>query len=100
MSGNDVSPLQLIERVATLERSLRRTRLGFYALLLLSLVLSTAAWRVSSEVSAEKVILTDDIGTQIMVLRGVDGVTGPSLVLETPGGRQVLLLGPAVRPIR
>jgi hypothetical protein len=88
------------ERLFALERSLRRTRLGLGALVLVLAVLAAAGWRRVETVEAERVLLVDDVGTPVIALRGVLGTPTPSLILETPGGLRVLTLGPAVRPVR
>jgi hypothetical protein len=90
----------LSARLSSLEGSLRRTRLALSAVVLLLMVVAAAAWRAQNTVEAAKVLLTDDVGTPVIVLRGVLGTPIPSLVLETPGGTHVLTLGPVVRPVR
>lgn len=100
MSGDIPGLPELTDRIRVLERSLRATRVGLCAVLLFGVVLLASAWRPGNTVAAERVILTDDIGTQIMVLRAVDGFEVPALIMETPGGKQVMVLGPAARPVR
>jgi hypothetical protein len=90
----------LCARLSALETSLRRTRLGLAGSVLLAVVVSAAGWWAPKTVEAERVLLTDDLGTPVVVLRGVLGTPTPALVLETPGGSHILTLGPVLRPVR
>jgi hypothetical protein len=100
MTDPNSSVAMLSARLSSLEGSLRRTRLALAATALLLVVTFAVGWRAEKTVEAERVLLTDDVGTPVIVLRGVLGTPLPSLVLETPRGTQLLTLGPVVRPVR
>ena len=100
MTEASLTLVNLSGRLAVVETSLRRTRLALVTAVLLVGALASAAWRSPAAVEAERLLLTDDVGTPVIVLRGVLGTPTPSLILETPGGVQVLALGPAARPVR
>ena len=100
MNGPNLTLTVVAARLSSLEGSLRRTQLLLAATALLLVVVSAAGWQAEKTVEAEKVLLTDGVGTPVIVLRGVLGTPIPSLVLETPGGTHVLTLGPVVRPVR
>lgn len=100
MTHDSLTLARLSDRIAAAEASLRRTRLALAATLLCVGVLALSAGWSSKTVEAEKVLFTDDVGTPVIVLRGVPGTPTPGLVLETPGGVEVLTLGPAMRQVR
>ena len=100
MTDPDLTLATLCTRVSGLEAALRRTRMALAAAALLLVVAFAGGWRAAKDVEAEKVVLTDDAGTPVIVLRGMPGTPMPALVLETPEGGRVLTLGPVVRPVR
>ena len=91
----------LESRVLRLEGSLRRARLALAGLCAVLVLLALVAWRRDDDVRTQRLVLTNDLDAAVMVLRGVSSASGPGLVLETPSGQRILLLGgDAVRPVR
>jgi hypothetical protein len=89
----------LDQRVASLEGSLRRTRVLALALgaAWLWLALAGFARQTQEEVVTQRLVLTDAADSAVVVL-----VAGPesSLVVQTPAGTEVVRLGgPAARRI-
>jgi hypothetical protein len=85
-------------RVDRLEGALRRSRRVAVALAAALALVVLVAWRAEDKVETETLVLTGASGLPAAVLRAGPPGDGASLILETPGGRQVMRLGaPSVR---
>jgi hypothetical protein len=91
----------LESRVLRLEGSLRRARLALAGLFAVLVLLALVAWRKDDDVRTQRLVLTGDQDSALVVLRAAPSGGGPGLVLETPSGREIMTLGgDAVRPVR
>jgi hypothetical protein len=101
MTGDEIARDALGARVLRLERSLRRTRLALAGLLAALTLLVLGAWRAQDEVRTQRLVLTGDQDSALVVLRAVPPGGEPGLILATPSGRPIMTLGgDPVRPVR
>jgi hypothetical protein len=91
-------PTDLEARVERLEGALRRSRQLAVVLAASLALVALGAWRAEDKVQTQTLVLTGASGLPAAVLRAGPPWDGASLILETPGGRQVMRLGaPSVR---